>query len=118
MNKETKQLNIFLAVVAVVGIAVPFMLHGTDRQIEPVQIQVDNTEVTRDTYRAIYMVSASCDIETEILAALDDDKITITEAMHIGNLCEADALQQASKPFERGMLKQELQYIKTGGVSM
>ena len=116
MNKETKQ---FLAAVAVIGITVPFMSANADRQIAAVQIQVEQMEVSRDIYRAIYMVSTSCDIETEILVALDgDNKISFTEAAHIGEICEADALRRADKPFERGMLKQELQYIKNGGVSM
>ena len=119
MNKETKQLNIFLAAVAVIGITVPFMSANAERQIQAAQMQVDQMEVTRDVYRALYTVSLSCDIEDALLAAFDgDNKISFIEAAHIGDVCAADALKKANNPFERGMLKQELQYIKNGGVSM
>ena len=118
MNKETKQLNIFLAAVAVIGITVPFMVSHTNRQVQAVQINLDNMEVTPEVYEAIATASLTCDLTDTLRLALEDEKVTYAEATDMGELCKAQALEHATQPFERGMLKQELNYIQNGGISM
>ena len=119
MDKETKQLNRFLIAIAVIGITVPFMVHNTEQQIQAVQIELGDMEVTEKIYDALGSVILSCGIENEMRTALDGDGIvTWNEATWLGEICEANTLDNATQPFERGMLKQELQYMKNGGVSM
>ena len=118
MDKETKQLNTFLVAVAVIGIVTPFMVSNYDRQIEAIQIDVGKLEVSQKVYRAIYATALSCNIENEIRTALDDERITYDEAEVMGKICTAEALDEADQPFQRGMLKEELNYSRNGGLSM
>jgi len=121
MNKETKQLNIFLIAVAVIGITVPFVVSrvgDNDQRTQRIQIAVGQLEVSQRVYRAIYTTAMACDIESEIRTALDDGQITYDEATVMGKICTAEALEDADEPFERGMLKHELDYARNGGLAM
>jgi hypothetical protein len=118
MDKETKQLNILLGAIAVVAIAMPFIGDYTTRQVQPVQIDTTNMEVTPEVYEAILTASIGCDFKDYMREALADNKITYGEVRDISDICEVYMLEQADQPFARGRLKQEIEYIKNGGVSM
>jgi len=118
MNKETKQLNILLAVMVAVGILSPFIVGNTTRQVQPIQIDVAEMEVTQEVYDAIYAAAASCDINDTLRVALADNKVSYTEAADMGELCKQQMLDSAVQPFERGRLEQQMNYIIDGGVAM
>ena len=118
MNKETKQLNILLAVMVAVGILSPFIVGNTTRQVQPIQIDVAEMEVTQEVYDAIYAAAASCDINDTLRVALADNKVSYTEAKDIGEQCKQQMLDSAKQPFERGRLEQQMNYIIDGGVAM
>ena len=118
MNKQTKELNIFLIVIAVIGITAPWIVTRSNHQIDAVQIDVGEMEVTPVVYDTIYALAVTCDLTDTLHEMLVDDKISFNESLDIAEICKAQALDNAGQPFERGMLKQELNYIKNGGVSM
>lgn len=114
------KLNTLLIGMVAVAITAPFIIPEPAQAIQPVQMNVDPArEVSQQVYRSIYTISMSCDIAAEVRVALNNDnKITYSEATSIGDMCELQALKNADQPFERSMLKQEIKYIRTGGVSM
>jgi len=119
MDKEGKQLNIFLLTVVAIGAVAAFFTPSYEIQAQGVQMPVAEMEVSREVYRAIYTLSLTCDINALVGKALAiDNKITKLEAEEIAGYCAGEAVDKADKPFQRGKLKLELDYSRNGGVSM
>lgn len=118
MDKQTTHLNTLLIVIAVIGITAPWIIKYDNHEPQAVQIDTGNMEVTQVVYDTIYTLAVTCDMTDILREVLVDDKISFNESLAIADICKAQALDNAGQPFERGMLKQELNYIKNGGVSM
>lgn len=118
MNKETKQLNIFLLSIVAIAFLAAVMTPTYESQIKAVELKVDNMEVSQEVYRAIYAASLTCELKGVLEVALADNKISYIEAEEIAAFCVAEARKHADQPFQRGQLEQELNYTIHGGVSM
>ena len=123
MNKESKQLNWFLAIFAMCAIVyscVEVVNQGTVAPPQPVHIDVSNWPASEKSVMLLADMTLGCDIDLEFAEAIESDNIvTNDEVRYLGDLCVSRAEEEALKdkgPHALDIIRNK--YENKGGLSM